>query len=140
MPRIHDILQAHPNKTQVPQQEVERCIEACFATAQACTACADACLDVGDHGELVPCLRANLDCADIASMAGRFLSRQTAIDWQLAISVLDTCIHAAANCAEECEAHAAVLEFCRLCLESCVECKEACARLMANLPEPTDIF
>jgi len=140
MPHVQQMLANHPARPKVAQEELAQCIEACFDCAQTCVACADACLGEEDVKDLVSCLRASLDCADICEATGRFLSRQTAIDWQLAVSLLDTCSHACEVCAEECEGHADMHPHCRVCAEACTRCLEACRRLMGALPEPTDIY
>jgi hypothetical protein len=134
------MIASHPIKMEVAREELTRCIEACLDCAQTCTACADACLGEDHVGALIACIRANLDCADICETTARFLSRQTALDWQLAISIIDTCAHACEICAEECEVHANMHEHCRVCAEACNQCLDACRALMAAIPEPTDIF
>ena len=134
------MLSTHPAKPDVAPGELARAIEACVDCAQTCTSCADACLGEEHVAALISCIRTNLDCADICETTARFLSRQTAIDWQLAISMLDTCIHACEICAEECEVHADMHEHCRICAEACIQCMDACRALMTAIPEPTDIY
>ncbi len=135
-----EMLATHPKKLDIARQELIDCIEACFDCAQTCIACADACLGEEDVARLVPCIRSNLDCADVCETTGRFLTRQTNMDWILAISMLDTCMHACEVCSDECEAHQDVHQHCRVCADACQRAIEACRRLMGAIPEPTDIF
>ena len=140
MPHVTEMMTTHPAKPEVALAELAQCIEACFDCAQTCIACADACIGEQDVASLAFCIRANLDCADMCETTARFLSRLTAIDWQLAISIIDTCAHACEVCADECEVHAEMHAHCRVCAQACNDCIEACRRLMGAIPEPTDIF
>jgi hypothetical protein len=140
MGRTNDMLATHPKSPAKALTQLVECIDACLEAAQATTSCADACLSSDDVASLASCLRACLDCADIADMTARFLSRQTEIDWYLAISVLDTCIHACEICSDECTAQADRYAHCRVCAEACQRCADSCRRLMGELPQPSDIF
>ena len=110
------------------------CIEACFACAQACTACADACLAEDAVSDLVECIRADLDCADMCEATGRFLSRYAGQPTNLVRAFLDTCAAACRTCAETCEPHAAQHDHCAACARACRECDGACQDLLARLP------
>ncbi|HXH21459.1 MAG TPA: four-helix bundle copper-binding protein [Dehalococcoidia bacterium] len=140
MATSNEILVQHPESHARILGQLAGCVDACLECAQACTSCADACLATGEASALASCIRANLDCADIAGVTARLLSRQTETDWYLAISVLDTCIHACEICAEECDAHGERYAHCRTCAQACKESADACRRLMGELPQPTDVF
>src|SRR5690554_6598436 len=83
------MLGTHPGKlTEVDQDLLTACIDACYECAQACTACADACVAEEHVADLRTCIRLNLDCADLCATTGRMLSRQTGFDANLARTVL----------------------------------------------------
>jgi hypothetical protein len=140
MSRTDEILTQHPRSPAKALTQLVECIDTCLEAAQAATSCADACLSADDVAGLASCIRSCLDCADIAEVTARFLSRQTEIDWYLAISVLDTCIHACEICSEECAAQESRYAHCHICAEACQLCAEACRRLMGELPQPSDVF
>ncbi|MBX6355586.1 MAG: four-helix bundle copper-binding protein [Micromonosporaceae bacterium] len=117
----------------VDRQALADCIEACFTCSQACTACADACLSEPDVADLIRCVRANLDCADICDTTGRVLSRHTGFDANLTRAVLKACATACKSCGDECERHASMHEHCRVCAEACRRCEQACQQLLAPL-------
>ena len=139
MVNVAHMLVTHPSRPSTAFQELVDCIQACIECGQTCTACADACLGQKEVEHLVSCIRANLDCADISATLARYLTRQTHIDWYLAISLLDSCTHACEVCADECAAHAEMHEHCRICEDACRRCADACRRLMGALPDPTDV-
>jgi len=116
----------------VDRRMLAQCIDACFECAQTCTACADACLSEDMVGELVKCIRTNLDCADICDTTGRLLSRHTGYDANTTRTMLQACVQACRSCGEECMAHARH-EHCRVCAEACRRCEQACRDLLAAL-------
>lgn len=118
---------------QADKQMLARCIEACYECAQTCTACADACLSESMVGDLVKCIRSNLDCADICEATGRVLSRHTGYDANLTRAQLEACLQACTSCADECELHAEQHEHCAVCAQDCRTCEQACRELIASL-------
>lgn len=80
------------------------------------------------------CIRLNLDCADICSVTGRVLSRQTERAWEVARMQVDACRTACLACGEECEQHAEMHEHCRTCADCCRRCAESCDRLLSIIP------
>lgn len=128
---VQQMLDTHPQPSQLDRAALRECIEACFGCAQACTACADACLGEEQVSQLVRCIRLNLDCADICDTTGRVLSRQTEPEPGLLRAQLQACAEACRACGAECERHAGHHEHCRVCAESCRRCEEACNRLLA---------
>jgi hypothetical protein len=110
-----------------------RAIQAAVDCAQACTACANACLSEPDVGELIRCIRSNLDCTDVCESTARVLSRCSGPDADLTPAVLEVCIRACRACANECNQHAAHHAHCRRCAEACARCGEACEELSTSM-------
>jgi hypothetical protein len=125
-----EILDAHPQPTEVDRDLLARCIQECVARAQTCTACSDADVAEDDVANLRRCIRLCLDCADICEATGRMLTRQTDYDARLSKAQLTVCRQECASCAEECERHADHHEHCRICAEECRRCEEACSALL----------
>lgn len=113
---------------------IRRCIEACFDCAQACTACADACLDEDDVAALRGSIRLCLDCTDMCEATGRIVSRLTGLNRALAEGALNACADACRASAEECERHAAMHAYCRVCAEACRRCEQACQDVLGVMP------
>lgn len=91
MQYAEQMLEATPHQPQFEPEVLVRCIDACFSCAQACTFCADACLGEEAVTDLARCIRLNLDCADVCEITGRVLSRQFAIDVELAHALVEGC-------------------------------------------------
>ena len=125
-----DALDLQPTPISTDPVLVNRCVEAGFDCAQACTACADACLREPTVAELASCVRAALDCADLCDATARLLSRRIGQHRNLVRAFLDTCVAACASCAEECSRHAEDYEQCRACAEACRACEQACLALL----------
>src|SRR3954447_8949740 len=114
------MLEAYPRDFNVDREELVRCIEACYTCAQACTQCADDCLSESGVGDLVKCIRLNLDCADICAATGGVVSRQTEYDANVTRAALDACIVVCKACGDECERHGSHgMEHCAVCAEAC---------------------
>ncbi len=77
---FQEIINLHPNPSDLNHDLLLRCIEECLDCAASCTACADACLGESDLEELRRCIRLNLDCADACEATGRIVTRQTSPD------------------------------------------------------------
>src|SRR5215212_1814478 len=105
MSHVLQMLESHPKDWgELDLPKLTECIEACFDSAQACTACADACLAEHMVSELVQCIRTDLDCAAVCATTGTVLSR-----------------------------HASMHEHCRICAEACRCCEAACDQLASAL-------
>lgn len=130
---VQEMLRTHPKTTMVAQDALTQCIEACFDCTAICTSCADACLGEETAGELVRCIRLNLDCADVCESTGRVLTRQTAFEPTIGRIVLEACALACRACAEECDRHAEHHEHCRVCAESCRRCEQACNDVLSTI-------
>ncbi|MCQ1955701.1 four-helix bundle copper-binding protein [Arthrobacter sp. zg-Y826] len=134
MALITEMLENHPAagpRASDPRLLVE-CLLACGECAQVCNACADACLSEEMVGELVSCIRTDLDCAEICATTSAVLSR-TGTAGPASASLLHACIAACAACAEECQQHAAMHQHCRICAEACRRCINACEKLLTSL-------
>jgi hypothetical protein len=129
---MHEMIAAHPGRPVVDADVLAQCIEECLGCAATCTSCADACLGEDDPGAMVACIRTDLDCADVCTVAGRILARQGA-GAALQRAVLETCAEACRICAEECERHAEHHEHCRRCAEQCRRCEGACNEVLRLL-------
>jgi hypothetical protein len=105
------------------------CVEACLVCESTCNACALACLAEHQVEALRRCIRRNLDCADIAGVMGRVLSRALEADDGVEQEQLAACARACAACAAECEQHARMHHHCRICADACRRCEEQCHRL-----------
>ena len=128
-----NLLAAHPSPSGLDVGTLTECIEACFACAQACTACADACLAEQDPAGLAPCIRTDLDCADVCQATGRVLSRQTQPAWDLVRAQVGTCLRACQLCGKACRRHAAEHGHCKVCGDACRRCEKACDALLNAL-------
>jgi hypothetical protein len=140
MARAADMLNAHPITPEVPREEIAACIDTLIACSQNCSACADACLAQPDVAAFISCIRSNQDCADVCDVTARYLTRQTAIDWQLGVSLLDTCLYALDLSIEACEPHADTHEHCRICIQACEAASEACRAVLAAIPDAPDVY
>lgn len=133
MHHTEQMLQTHPQANFSDKAALIACIEACFECAQTCTMCADACLGETHIEALRHCIRLNLDCADICDTTGRMVARQTAPDWVLIRSQVQSCLMACQLCAAECEKHANMHDHCRVCADACRRCEQACNQLLTAL-------
>jgi hypothetical protein len=128
------MLRTSPEPPLAPADPLSTCIHACVEAAQACTACADACIAEHDRA-LGPCIRLNLDCADLCNAASRILSRQLAPDLGVVSLTLQLCATVCDACAYECSHHAALHPHCGVCAVACRGCMEACRMLLATSVE-----
>lgn len=130
MTLTRDMLASHPRLARLDLDDVAAAIDACLACGQACTTCADACLSEEADAALERCAAVDAQCADACFALARALSRPSA--WGAAVTerLLQACVCACGDCAEECERHAEHHVHCRLCAEACRRCAEACATLL----------
>jgi hypothetical protein len=83
--------------------------------------------------DLRPCIRLNLDCADICNVTGRIATRFTGSDREIIRRMIDMCAETCRRCGEECERHAHKHEHCRICAEACRSCVQACEDAGRNI-------
>jgi hypothetical protein len=134
MDHVRDIVRAHPHGSRLDEAGRIECIASLMACGQSCTNCADACLNEDDVMGLVPCVAADLDCADVCFATGRILSRQTTNSWALLRGQLQACVIACRVCAEECDRHADHHVHCRICAEACRDCAQKCTTMLRAMP------
>lgn len=133
MALITEMLENHPGGPRgTDLGKLKDAILACTECAQVCNACADSCLSEEMLGDLVACIRTDLDCAEICATTAAVLSRSGATG-PAAATLLQACVTACAACAEECTQHASMHEHCRICAEACRRCLNACQKLLASL-------
>jgi hypothetical protein len=134
MAQVQSMLQSHPNPANLDGAALSECIEACMQCAQACTACADACLSEQQVANLRRCIRLDLDCADICTVTGAILSRQTDTPREIVRQQVQTLAAACEACAAECDQHASMHEHCKTCAEACRRCAQSCNSLLGAMP------
>jgi hypothetical protein len=129
MQNIIALFEAHP---QLPPDAslIKTCTAACHECAGLCIVCSDACLGEPNVAELVCCIRTCLDCSDVCLAAARVVSRLTEPSPRLIEAQLMACAEACSICAAECESHAAIHQYCRVCAVACRACEQACRALL----------
>ena len=132
MSSVGPILAAHPRAGDTAT--LARAVDATAACVAACTACADACLSEHKDQMLARCIRLNLDCADLCAATTRVLTRNPSGPGDLARALLEACVIACVECADECQKHGAHgMEHCRLCAETCRACEKACRLVLESM-------
>lgn len=132
MDAVRAALDAHPDPASSAGDEALECMYETAQSSYVCTTCADACLVETGHGDLSQCIRTNLDCAELCSIAGRFLARPGHQDRETLERILEACALGCRACAEECRRHED-MDHCRVCADQCERCAEACDRMAAAL-------
>ena len=133
MSYARQMLDSYPGGINVDAGMLAATIDALNDCGQACTADADADLREQDVPHLVRCIRLCLDCADICAATVNVTSRQTAYDPTVTKPLLEACAVTCKSCGDECERHARLHAHCRVCLEACRRCEQACRDLLAAL-------
>jgi len=134
MTDVAAILNAHPRTLpDVDQDAVVVAIQECLNCAQSCTACADACLADSSAAHLGRAAAAALNCADMAIVVMRTLSRPTAYDRAVTRAMLLALIEACREGYEENRKHGSDNEACVICAEACRKCGQAGRRLLGAL-------
>lgn len=106
-------------------QKFASCIEACHDCMRACDYCAQACLAEPDAALLAHCIKLDIDCSALCSLAAGAMGRNSAfVD-----DICALCAAACDMCAAECEQHA--MAHCRQCAIACRRCADQC-RLMVR--------
>ena len=133
---IESMLSERPDGAGTDLLPVSTCIIACFDCVQVCTACADACLSGDMLGDMVECIRADLNCADICAATGtvvaRIGTRYSGYQGGTA-ALLRACAAACHQSAEACAQHAAAHGHCRICAETSRRCAVLCEELLVVL-------
>jgi hypothetical protein len=109
--------------------DLQACIDACNAAADAAERCAIACLAAPNPAEMSRCIQLDIDAAQLSRLVSSFLAR----DSENAKLLCEDCAEVLDRCAGECDGHAAHHEHCRMCAEACRLAMTACLR-MAQAP------
>jgi hypothetical protein len=133
MNRLQKMFDTHPDPAGSNGDAARRCIEACSECEQTCTVCADACLGEDNVGEMVPCVRLCLDCAEVCHTTAALMTRPSHRDAPALRAQLQACMEMCRACADECERHGKHHEHCAVCAEACRECADACEAMVAAL-------
>lgn len=112
--------------TVMSEQDFKECIEACRKCSAACDHCAVSCLNEEQLEHLKRCIQLNLESSSICRSTAALMELGSVYSGQLAM----VCAAICADCAEECEKHAAMgMEHCRECADACKACAEACEQI-----------
>jgi hypothetical protein len=128
-----EMIARHPDVRGSVNQALIGAIDALYDCAQTCTSCADACLAEQMVAELRQCIRLNMDCADVCAATASIANRRTGSNEEVIRRMLDACITACHQCAEECDRHASQHEHCRICGDSCRYCENACREALRSM-------
>ncbi len=107
-------------------EKYQSCIEACHDCADKCEQCASACLEEENVQQMMRCIKLDLDCSLICSMASKLMAR----DSEEASTICRYCAEVCRRCAEECRKHD--VEHCQICADACERCAEECERMAAE--------
>lgn len=103
-------------------------LDALTKCVEECNHCAAACLEEQDVKMLARCIKLDIDCAEICSLAVSFVARGS----EHAEHLLHECADICEACAEECEKHSSMgRAHCKRCAEACRACADACHSGMA---------
>jgi len=134
MSYARQLLDTYPIPSAIDAGALAATIDAIDDCAQACTADADADLSEQDLAEMVKCIRLCLECADICAATSNVLSRPAESDNSVIRPLLEACVRICTTCGDECELHAPHHAHCRVCLEACRRCEQACRDYLAIVP------
>jgi len=95
-------------------------LEMLVACAAECTHCWHECLRDQDVQNMTTCIRLNIDCAAICSLASSFVSGNSGFTE----NILTVCSTICDSCADQCGQHSK--EYCRRCESICRRCAVLC--------------
>jgi hypothetical protein len=130
MTETKEILEAVPADMPLSTEDVAAAIDACLRCVQTCTTCANADLAEEDVEELRNCAAVCLNCADVCDVTARLLSRPAWWDQFIIHRVLQACVRACTNSADECARHSHHHRHCAICEQVCKACARACTVLL----------
>ena len=117
-----------PMAEQSARDEISECIAACFGSTLVCNRCSDGLIGLESHDneELRSrCIRLCRDCAEICTLAARWLSRTSPFANQACRLCADICD----ICATTCEQYAPNHALCGVCAHECRRCAERCRQI-----------
>src|SRR5690242_19274886 len=134
MTDVAAILNAHPRPLPgIDRDALVIAVQECLNCAQSCTSCADACIADPSTAHLGRSAGAALNCADMATVAVRVLSRPTAYDRAVTEAMLRALIETCREGYEDHRKHASESEACGICAEACRKCGQAVRHLLDSL-------
>src|SRR5688572_26982450 len=101
-------------------EKYQACIDACNDCAVECEHCAIACLGERNPKELERCIKLDMDCSLICSIAAKLMARGS----EEAVNLCGYCAEVCRRCAEECRKHEQ--EHCQRCADACDYCADEC--------------
>lgn len=129
---IPTLSDARPQYAGLDRAKLAQCVQACFESAQTCTACVDTCLSEDMAARLTVCIRINLDCVDACVATGKILSRHRGREEDVTRAVVEACRAVCRACADTCALYASMREHCRVCADACRRCEQACSDLLTT--------
>ena len=111
--------------TELQQQILRLCIDACHACARVCNHCAASCLQEQDVKMMARCIALDVDCAAVCALTAGVLARQS----EQAMAVCRLCVQMCRACGAECSQH--TMAHCQECAEACMQCAAQCDKLLA---------
>ncbi|HET7115140.1 MAG TPA: four-helix bundle copper-binding protein [Hanamia sp.] len=101
----------------MPNQQYQKCIDACLECATICNNCAVACLEEKEVSNLTKCIRLDLECAVICRASAELMTLNSIYSSK----ICGLCATICDACSEECENHS-LMEHCKECAEACRTC------------------
>ena len=132
MSRIEQVLMTYPAETGLEPRVLAEAADRLYECAGVCLACADACsAETDPHmlGMSLKCIRMDVDCADLCTVAARIVTRQTGYDAPTTFAVIEATRAALRACADAC-AEMASMDHCRICAETCRETDALLGKLL----------
>jgi hypothetical protein len=126
------MLNASPATLPLGAEELAEAIDACLKCVQSCTSCADSDLAEPDVADLSTCVALCVTSADVCQLTALILSRPAHWDEFVVHRLLQACVRACTNSAEECARHAAHHRHCAICEKVCRACIHACTALLES--------
>lgn len=121
MSSITKMLEAYPAETGLEPRVLAEAVDKLYECAGVCLACADACTAETDPAMIamsLKCIRTDLDCADICTVAARVITRQTGYDAATTIAVIEAARASLRACEAACD-EMADMAHCAICADAC---------------------
>ena len=107
------------------RQQMERCIDECFAVVRTANECAQSCLTGGQADAMSRCIRLCLDAATSTAACAELMIRES----EFSARLCGACAAVCDACAQECEQYEGDLM--QRCAEACRRCAETCRQMAA---------
>lgn len=132
MTETREILEASPTPLALDVADLAAAIDASLTCFQTCTSCADEDLAEEDVAEMRTCIALCQTCSDVCAVTVRVLSRPAHSNHVVTHRLLQACVRACTDCAEECARHAEHHRHCAICEKTCRACVRACSALLED--------